>query len=523
MFPLLRRRSTKKSKDGAPPSDPLPPIPGPRPLTSAGFQVPAVPLVHRQIRGLPISPPFTKVEFRHRTSPTSSTQRYRPIPTALANFSDETTLASPSSVHSPLSSASDHDLPQFATSPVEVASSYDKGSEQYYSAEDESGSEFVRIVRHNRVSCIPVNSSDSGDPQSPSTDPQSRASTGSSLDALPPTRRFLASQTPRKLSVYVDNDDVSQPPLPPPKPEPRPQRTVFTPKAAKVARPRTRVGILRWENDLDGCVGQQKLWIQIFEQDDADHMLMVESLPVMSSPVWQPKSRDDCLELTHISRPLPDSPSAPASPPQPTGFKKILSESLGAFLHKHDNVEAHLSSYQKELNYLGSLPIIRPTSRGPVRSIGLLSKFHNRQAVPRDTQPDFFEWKVTQRNVIGVKHSLEHKTWYTGSVLGQGTFGRVYLVYNVPHRVQMAMKVVYVKRPLSKIVCQGLVNELKAFERLTRPDAEDAVFVMTPCVATGLWAWYSSEGFLHITVVSKLNCLTVSFCLTRPSAVLPWR
>ena len=65
------------------------------------------------------------------------------------------------------------------------------------------------------------------------------------------------------------------------------------------------------------------------------------------------------------------------------------------------------------------------------------------------------------------------------------------------------MKIVYIKRPLPKIVCQGLVNELKVLERLSRRDPEEvAPFVMIPNMVTGLWSWQSSDGFLHIITVS---------------------
>ncbi|KAH8102215.1 kinase-like domain-containing protein [Cristinia sonorae] len=470
MFPLLRKRS-KKSKDNiTPPTESIPALPA-KPLTTSGFSVPARPLVHRHVRGLPISPPFSKVEFRHRTSPTSPTDRYRfPSMGAAANLSDGTTLAnSPNSILSPLSSESEHGMP---ASP----SSYDKASAQYYDADDGSGPESSGRDFDDRVSYHRWNSSsDSVDPRFPSEHP-SRASTGSSMDHTREHRKSSsAPASSQMLSVYVDPDNY----VPQLEAPPQPKQGTRNPRRPNPLR---RVGILRWENDLDGIIGQQKLWVHIYEQDDEDMMIVVDRIPVTFPPEMEYDPYNDPFDLTQISRPLPYEVEHRMEPRAPGVFQKQAEE---------------LDLYRKELEYIAAIP--SASSRGPIRPIGIVSPAMMRKPVPCRDLPDAFQWTVTQRNIINVRHSLVHKKWYTGSVLGEGTFGRVYLVYNVPHRAELAMKVVYIKRPMSKIVCEGLVNELRVFERLVRTDAQKAVFVMTPSTSTGLWAWQSTEGFLHIT------------------------
>ncbi|THH27210.1 hypothetical protein EUX98_g6972 [Antrodiella citrinella] len=470
MFPLLRRRS-KKSKDRVPSSlDPAPPLP--KPLTMSGFSVTTQSLVHRDVRHLPISAPFTKVEFRNHTTPSSPMQCFRSPPHDPVHLSDATTFASPNSVTSPLSSESEHGVVSSpASSPVEL-SSYDRASAQYYDADEGSGLDFDGRKCADRVSYYRWSaSSDSVIPRSPS-EHRSRASTDSSVDHHLAFRTSEAIPgSSQKISVYRDQENYV------PHPRARSQPTLL-PRQRKKAEPSQRVGVLRWENDLDGFAGQQKLFVYIYDTSDED-LTVVDQIPVMFPPELN-CDEEGMYSFEHINRPMPQEEH------------ELLHRWPSVFERQNEELEI----YRKELEYIAAIP--SPSSRGPTRVIGVVTPSITRKPVPNLEQAEIYQWKVTQKNVIGVSLGTRTK-WCTGSILGEGTFGRVYLVYNAPSRIELAMKVVYIRKPMSKIVCEGLVNELKVFERLAKADAQkSATFVMTPNTATGLWAWQSSEDFLHI-------------------------
>ncbi|TCD61144.1 hypothetical protein EIP91_008990 [Steccherinum ochraceum] len=456
MFPLLRKRSKKGNNRLSPPTDPLPPLPSP---VKADFSVPALPLVQRHIRGSRADPTFSRVEFRHRTTPSSPTERYHATQRG-ANLSDATTLAnSPDSVISPLSSESDRGIPDSPVpSPVELGHSlhsFDKGSAQYYDADDGSDPGFPHHGYDPRVSICQYDDVSPG-ARSPS-DPQSRTSTGSSVDPLLPMH-----ESPHKISVYIDAENHD--------------RVFEAPPAPSRSTPLRRVGYLQWQNHLDGMVGRQMLYLSVYEQDprDSSRVLEVEHIPVhFPSDNFDPEGQ--------ISRPLP----------QEFGSPKMERDVSRLEIQNEED-----ALYRQELECLAAIP--SASLRGPIRPIGVVPPSLMCKPATCSDLPDAYQWRVTQRNIINVRHS-HYKKWYMGSILGEGTFGRVYLSYHAASRSELAVKVVYIRRPMSKIVCEGLVNELRVLEHLAKPEAQQtAVFVMKPCVSTGLWAWQSSHGFLHI-------------------------
>ncbi|KAI0672338.1 kinase-like protein [Trametes maxima] len=82
-------------------------------------------------------------------------------------------------------------------------------------------------------------------------------------------------------------------------------------------------------------------------------------------------------------------------------------------------------------------------------------------------------------------------------MLGQGGFGTVYLVYNVPRNEQCAMKIVHYSRGMSETSCRGVVNELKVLCRLAE-DLRPAPYLLQPYAGDELWAWRSPGGYLHV-------------------------
>ena len=91
----------------------------------------------------------------------------------------------------------------------------------------------------------------------------------------------------------------------------------------------------------------------------------------------------------------------------------------------------------------------------------------------------------------------------TGSVVGSGAFGRVVRVLHVPSETEMAMKVLHIGKPLRKIACDGLMNELKVLTTLAIQSGKESIpFLATPSLDCDKWAWLSAKtGFLHILTV----------------------
>lgn len=112
-------------------------------------------------------------------------------------------------------------------------------------------------------------------------------------------------------------------------------------------------------------------------------------------------------------------------------------------------------------------------------------------------------WLVTQRNKLAVSPK-GNTIWMTGSVVGAGAFGRVVRVLHVPSETEVAMKVVHVQKPLLKIACEGLMNELKVLTKLAVMSGKELVpFLATPSIGCDKFAWTSAKsGFLHILTVS---------------------
>ncbi|PSR75667.1 hypothetical protein PHLCEN_2v8958 [Hermanssonia centrifuga] len=131
---------------------------------------------------------------------------------------------------------------------------------------------------------------------------------------------------------------------------------------------------------------------------------------------------------------------------------------------------------------------IGTTSSNPIR---LRKGFHTR----RDSA-DSLHWEVTR---LHLNPSSRVSGWSTNSLLGEGTYGQVYLVQHTATGTEYAMKVVPIDRPMPAVICKGLINELLALEKMS--NSRHAVpFVLKPSSDSPArrWAWQSTQGYLHI-------------------------
>ena len=105
-------------------------------------------------------------------------------------------------------------------------------------------------------------------------------------------------------------------------------------------------------------------------------------------------------------------------------------------------------------------------------------------------------WDVVQRNQLCIPH-FRATRWLTGGLLGDGGFGRVYLVKDTATRQECAMKIINIRKHLTEPACRGIANELRVLEALGAEEGPTP-FLLKPRVDSGLWAWRSRPGYLHI-------------------------
>lgn len=148
--------------------------------------------------------------------------------------------------------------------------------------------------------------------------------------------------------------------------------------------------------------------------------------------------------------------------------------------------------YKQELDWVTSH---QDEVYGPARVIGVDHEPDESTGAESDVPPARILWTVIQEAGI-----VSSRRWVSGGVLGEGTYAKVFHVHHKPSRNAMAMKVIYMKRPLSATVCQGIINELKVLELLAMQE-NPLPFALAPHAVAGKWAWTSSEGFLHILTV----------------------
>ena len=120
-------------------------------------------------------------------------------------------------------------------------------------------------------------------------------------------------------------------------------------------------------------------------------------------------------------------------------------------------------------------------------------------------------WLVSQKNYLYVPPAppkdaspyadassrKDFASWVTGGLLGDGGFGRVYLVRHVATQSECAMKVINLKAHLSESACRGLLNELRVLRLLSR-DGVPAPFLLKPFLGADKWAWQSRKEYLHV-------------------------
>ncbi|EED82796.1 predicted protein [Postia placenta Mad-698-R] len=81
--------------------------------------------------------------------------------------------------------------------------------------------------------------------------------------------------------------------------------------------------------------------------------------------------------------------------------------------------------------------------------------------------------------------------FFPSALLGSGTFGKVYLLFDVERRHKVAIKVIRYAERLTKTECLGLINELKILQQLAESPAP---FLLRPYLGYNMWAWYSMTG-----------------------------
>lgn len=474
MFPILRKRS-KKLKERtsgslvASRSSDLPAA------LSPGSSKKPVPLVHRSVRGLPISSPIPSPDSKRRnTSSPSSSGEYLSL---FQDIRDEYSDATSASSHNPRGLL-------FTGMGVEDQR-YDppEGVRTDRESDEEECRPFPSPYRqYNVMSPINIPSLPDTESEYLSMEP-CQSSYGS--------RSRESNQEKRSRQILQDisaafRDSCHSASLDPSsdanaRPKPTPKRTTGT-------SARGGYGILRWRDDNCEDLGVERLYVDIETPQGK------KAIPIAYPPEFEhPFSAELENKLSHTGKSSPLLVHVSRARQTSSKPRKTL-----ARISPRDN---DLELYRKELDFLATVP--SSPSRIAIRPIGIVPPSKRQILLGCSDLPDELNWEVIQRNHIRINLRETKKKWFAGSVLGEGTFGRVYLTYNVPNRLELAMKIVYIKRPLPKIVCQGLVNELKVLERLSRRDPEEvAPFVMIPNMVTGLWSWQSSEGFLHIITVS---------------------
>lgn len=85
--------------------------------------------------------------------------------------------------------------------------------------------------------------------------------------------------------------------------------------------------------------------------------------------------------------------------------------------------------------------------------------------------------------------------FFPSALLGSGTFGKVYLLFDVERRHKVAIKVIRYAERLTKTECLGLINELKILQQLAESPAP---FLLRPYLGYNMWAWYSMTGYVHL-------------------------
>ena len=107
-------------------------------------------------------------------------------------------------------------------------------------------------------------------------------------------------------------------------------------------------------------------------------------------------------------------------------------------------------------------------------------------------------WEVKR---LTVDRNLVLDAWHVGGVLGCGTYGTVFHVYNKLSGSELAMKVLDVRNPLPGVVCDGLLTELIVLERLAHCDRR-LPYLLQPTLKRS-WAWQTSDGYLHMLTVRR--------------------
>lgn len=279
-------------------------------------------------------------------------------------------------------------------------------------------------------------------------------------------------------------------------------------RSTKKSEERIGYGILHWKDIPSVGRDIQQLFVEVCISGEKRMFPMKyrpENETGLNEDVEETLTRNDSRHLVDITRRRPlSSEGVDITPRVQTST---------------DPIHTDLDLYAKELEFISSAPEL--SCDGPVRTIGIVPPF--KQAIP--VQPSNLSgevnWQVTQKNIIRIDRRRTKRIWTAGSILGVGTFGTVYRALNIPTRTQSAVKVVKIKRPLSEVTCQGLVNELKVLQKLSRRGLNKvAPFVMLPSRKTDLWAWQSSDGFLFIALV-RFHLYIYSSCLTsRPLGFL---
>lgn len=95
---------------------------------------------------------------------------------------------------------------------------------------------------------------------------------------------------------------------------------------------------------------------------------------------------------------------------------------------------------------------------------------------------------------VEVKHvTIDDDAWKIGALVGEGTYGRVYRVSNRITGSHLAMKVINIYQPMSRIICDGMVNELLVLDTLAHYRGP-LPYLLCPTTKR-TWAWRTSDDY----------------------------
>ena len=173
--------------------------------------------------------------------------------------------------------------------------------------------------------------------------------------------------------------------------------------------------------------------------------------------------------------------------------------------HAHSGMRARQDKYARLASGVAKMPALLSSdgagkeSQAATRLVGALpaSDVHVRKGLKslRNTSC-IVPWEVKR---LTVDRNLVLDAWHVGGVLGCGTYGTVFHVFNKLSGTELAMKVLDIRNPLPGVVCDGLLTELLVLERLAHCELR-LPYLLQPTLKRS-WAWQTTDGYLHMLTV----------------------